>query len=149
VCVARQEDELRKLTPLGIEQSHRTGERIAEMMRGADPCNITSVRVSAMTRARETAEIIASHLDSIALAEPNPSFNEGRPCHTIPGGPTTKKIIDVTDDNHRRIEGAFRELFVRADEPADDDTEQHEFEIVVCHANVIRYWLCRYVVLFL
>lgn len=119
------------------------------MMRGADggfdPCTIRSIRVSALTRARETAEIIASHLDNVAVAEPNPSFNEGRPCHTIPGGPASHKIIKVTDDNHRRIEGAFRELFFRADEPAEDATEQHEFEIVVCHANVIRYWMCRYV----
>jgi serine/threonine-protein phosphatase PGAM5 len=147
VTNARQEDELKKLTPLGIEQAHRTGERIAEMMRGAadgfDPCTIRSVRVSALTRARETADIIASHLENIPVAEPNPSFNEGRPCHTIPGGPTSEKIIKVIDDNHRRIEGAFRDLFVRADEPAEDATEQHEFEIVVCHANVIRYWMCR------
>lgn len=69
----------------------------------------------------------------------------------------------MTDANHPRIEEAFQKYFYRAPTPEDQvdpakdenalvptesDTtpevdEKHEFEIIVCHANVIRYFLCR------
>jgi hypothetical protein len=71
-----------------------------------------------------------------------------RPCHHIPGVKVTNKIIETTDHNHERIEKAYKTYFYRADEPdpdlKDGPTEKHEFEIVVCHANVIRYFLMRY-----
>ena len=61
----------------------------------------------------------------------------------------------MTDAHHPRIEEAFRKYFHRAPVPEDEDddssdkklssAEKHEFEIIVCHANVIRYWMCRYV----
>jgi len=70
-----------------------------------------------------------------------------RPCHTIPGGPASQKIIETTDAHHPRIESAFRKYFYRAPAPEDgeESPDKHEFEIYVCHANVIRYWMCRYV----
>ena len=40
-----------------------------------------------------------------------------------------------------RIEAAFRKYFHRA----DVDQTKDSYEIVVCHANVIRYFVCRYV----
>jgi serine/threonine-protein phosphatase PGAM5 len=68
----------------------------------------------------------------------------------------------ATDANHPRIEEAFRKYFYRAPFPEDEvdpakdenalastekdaapEEERHEFEIIVCHANVIRYFLCR------
>ena len=61
-----------------------------------------------------------------------------------------------TDDNHERIESAFHSSFHRAPAPPPppptEEEEQpkgeHEFEVIVCHANVIRYWMCRYVSIF-
>jgi broad specificity phosphatase PhoE len=77
-----QEDEKRILTPLGRQQAHLTGKRIAEMMKGAEekfgPCRIQTMRVSGLTRARETAAIIATHLPGVTLQEPDPILNEGR-----------------------------------------------------------------------
>lgn len=77
-----KEDEKRVLTPLGREQAHLTGKRLAEMMQGAEgnfgPCNIKSVKVSGLARARETAEIIAEHLPGVEVEEPDPMINEGR-----------------------------------------------------------------------
>jgi serine/threonine-protein phosphatase PGAM5 len=149
-----------------------TGKRIAELIKGAEesfgsPCHIKSLRVSNLTRAKETASIIASYLpNSVQITEPDPMLNEGRPCHTIPGGPMSDKDIELTDIHHPRIEGAFRKYIYRAAPPIesenmnndknDDDSvvvasakvtpeSQHEFEIIVCHANVIRYVMCRYV----
>jgi serine/threonine-protein phosphatase PGAM5 len=96
-----------------------------------------------------------------------------RPCHHIPGGRARQSVIERTDEHHPRIEKAFRKYFYRADPPAlpssesttpattsadntsttnKNDTKndnnltlnpKHEFEIIVCHANVIRYFFCR------
>ena len=99
-----------------------------------------------------------------------------RPCHHIPGGVARPSVVERTDEQHPRIEEAFRKYFYRADVPgglsssggggegdADADAAggasgsgggeapprglqphpQHEFEVIVCHANVIRYFFCR------
>ncbi|KAL7545382.1 hypothetical protein ACHAWF_008732 [Thalassiosira exigua] len=100
-------------------------------------------------------------------AEPDPLLNEGRPCHHIPGGKARSSVVERTDEHHPRIEQAFRKYFFRAQPPllsSDEDGEsiissstpteeagqqqlkpdpQHEFEVIVCHANVIRYFFCR------
>mmetsp|Transcript_115440 Transcript_115440/g.172476 ORF Transcript_115440/g.172476 Transcript_115440/m.172476 type:complete len:318 (-) Transcript_115440:41-994(-) len=145
-----RDDEKRLLTELGRKQADLTGRRLKVMMDGASeefgPCNIKVVHVSNMARAKETADIIASHLPGVPRSEPNPNLNEGRPSHNIPGGRASAGAIEKTDENHPRIEQAFRELFYRApppDEKQTKDKPKHEFEIVVCHANVIRYFLCR------
>ena len=157
-----KEDEKRKLTSLGAKQAELTGERLAEMLRGAEEefgsCRIKALRVSGMTRARETADIIASYIPQVEYVEPDPMLNEGRPCHHIPGGKASSKIVEATDHGHARIEEAFQKYFQRADykdqgtadeegsNPQADDGDnevKHEFEIIVCHANVIRYFLCR------
>ena len=75
--------------------------------------------------------------------------------------------MERIQDGHERIEKAFRKYFYRANEidmPDDeyflgdrkekktnddsaivtiDPASKHEYEIIVCHANVIRYFLCR------
>mmetsp|Transcript_11495 Transcript_11495/g.26995 ORF Transcript_11495/g.26995 Transcript_11495/m.26995 type:complete len:362 (+) Transcript_11495:241-1326(+) len=166
-------DENRKLTPLGREQADYTGKRLREMIEGVagtgfSGCNVKVVRVSNMARAKETADIIASHLPGVERAEPDPGLNEGRPAHNIPGGSASTSTIEKTDDHQPRIEAAFERYFHRAiDLPTEggssDDKgsttdennardpnsgeqregSRHEFEIIVCHANVIRYFLCR------
>ena len=77
-----QEDEKRILTPLGKLQADYTGKRLAEMMKGAEegfgPCKVKALRVFNMTRAKETAEIIASHLPGVTFLNPDPNLNEGR-----------------------------------------------------------------------
>lgn len=165
-----KEDEKRLLTPLGRQQAELTGKRLAEMIRGFNKefgsCNVTTLRVSDLTRAKETAEIISKHLpESVIRAEPDPILNEGRPCHHIPSGRMSSKVIQQTDEGNERIEKAFRMYFYRSDAPAPDKSKEssesqmeeqitsgkdeskgdplHEFEIIVCHANVIRYFICR------
>lgn len=84
-----------------------------------------------------------------------------RPSHHIPGGKVGSSVIKRTDENHPRIEQAYSKYFYRADPPSEQEMEnnatdqdgdksthhgpnpKHEFEVIVCHANVIRYFLCR------
>jgi len=83
-----QEDGLRVLTPLGKIQADMTGARLAEMLEGSNihedggegfkPCKVVALRVSNMTRAKETADIIAGHLPNVTYAEPDPLLNEGK-----------------------------------------------------------------------
>lgn len=163
---SQPEDENRLLTPLGREQADKTGKRLAEIVRGIDekfgPCNVKAIRVSDLCRAKETADIIAAHLPGIERTDPDPLLNEGRPCHNIPGGKARSSVVEKVDEHHPRIEKAFRKYFHRAPAPLplsnendDDDNKpelifesvvgdpKHEFEIIVCHANVIRYFFCR------
>lgn len=44
-----------------------------------------------------------------------------------------------------RIEAAFRKYFHRA----DPDQKEDSYHVIVCHANVIRYLVCRSVITFL
>lgn len=150
-----KDDEKRVLTELGRKQAELTGKRLKEMLDGASkefgPCNIKVVRVSNMARAKETADIIAKQLPGVEYAAPDPNLSEGRPAHNVPGGKASTSTIEKFDEHHLRIEEAFQTYFYRADPPTADDSEdasdkpKHEFEVIVCHANVVRYFFCRYV----
>jgi len=64
-------------------------------------------------------------------------LNEGNPILEEPVGtwyPSCEFEVDGA-----RIEAAFRKYFHRA----DVEQEKETFEIIVCHANVIRYFFCR------
>lgn len=136
------------------------------------PCRVKVLHVSDMARAKETADLIAQYLPSVERSSPDPILNEGKPSHYIPGGKASKSDIAKTDEGHVRIEGAFQKYFYRQvfnetrDKPEiqpydtaipvedsqrvtigstelKEEDSKHEFEIIVCHANVIRYFTCR------
>lgn len=142
------QDEKRKLTDLGRRQAELTGKRLAELARGGHlqherfegPCRIKAIHVSNMTRAKETAEIIAKYLpDDVVVNEPDPALNEALPAPMIPIRPDVPNAEKEIDENHDRIEAAFHKYFYRSTNPE----MAHDFEIIVGHGNVIRYFLCR------
>ena len=51
---------------------------------------------------------------------------------------TNASSLQVFQDS-ARIEAAFRKYIHRADANQSEDS----YEIIVCHANVIRYFVCR------
>eukprot|EP00416_Gambierdiscus_australes_P017898 CAMPEP_0171066048 /NCGR_PEP_ID=MMETSP0766_2-20121228/7198_1 /TAXON_ID=439317 /ORGANISM="Gambierdiscus australes, Strain CAWD 149" /LENGTH=370 /DNA_ID=CAMNT_0011522199 /DNA_START=45 /DNA_END=1154 /DNA_ORIENTATION=+ len=165
-------DKERVLTALGREQALKVGDRLAELLRPAltTPGRESHVRIHASTlaRAQETADHIASRLPPhVRRLEPNPMLVEGEPpAHIIPyaerGG--EEFICDRARDVHiegARMEAAFRSLFYRdlpcrpaAKSAPKEVTEvnassdkrtrsHHEYEIVVCHMNLIRYFTLR------
>jgi len=160
--------------------------------------DIRHLRVSDMTRAKETAEIIrevlAANGGKIPELEVDEDLNEGRPAHVIPGGEKSRPRMSVEsiERDSPRIERAFRRYFhrdvkiIKDDEDDDSNDDEntaavsqeiaivnvdpadigsgesapaatdpkekkrrrkpkpsHQFEIIVCHGNVIRYMFLR------
>ncbi|XP_054168278.1 serine/threonine-protein phosphatase PGAM5, mitochondrial-like isoform X2 [Oppia nitens] len=125
-------DNLRKLTPLGRDQAYHVGIRLKDL---ALP--YTRIIQSTMTRATETAQIISQHLPNIPVDSCN-FIREGSPIQPDPPVHHWRPEQKFFEDG-ARIEAAFRKYFHRADPQQKKDS----YEIMVCHANVIRYFVCR------
>jgi serine/threonine-protein phosphatase PGAM5 len=160
----KAEEKDRILTPLGRYQARATGRRLAQLSQGAKhfypdtfngPCHIKAIHVSDMIRAKETAALIAEQVqyytpkNKALLQPPDPLLNEALPAPMVPIRPDIPGVTEEIDANQERIEKAFRKYFYRDNgimDDLDDETsnnELDEFEIIVCHGNVIRYFLCR------
>jgi len=117
------------LLPEGREQARLTGERLA-----AWPARVDVLRASTMTRARETAEIIARALPGREpvldrdLRECEPPGHSARPMAGVEPGDE--------DSCAARIDGDFARYFRPS--PLRDSTE-----VLVCHGNVIRWLTLR------
>ena len=129
-------DEKRVLTELGRKQAECTGNRLAEL-----GVKYSDVVISTMTRARETGDIILEQIPA-ALEEDHTITRtdilvEGSPIEAVPR--IRFKPDQYEFEDGPRIEAAFRRFFHRAH--YDQTTASHE--VIVCHANVIRYFVCR------
>lgn len=117
------------LVPIGREQARLTGARLASL-----GVRFSALIASPLTRARETADIIAAALPGLAPAI-EPDLAECTP-------PTWREdvartlAVDEARECRDRLERAFGRLFVPS-----PDGDRHE--VVVCHGNVIRWLWCR------
>lgn len=140
------DDTARTLTPLGERQAKATGEYLRRLFDEksafiepgiVEPKNIY---VSNMTRAKQTANIIldglypgnSSKLIGRRAAKEDPILRERFPCDTEPASRHKANSSDMI-----AAEEAFTRYFHR---PASDEPT---CDIIVCHANVIRYFVCR------
>ncbi|XP_075983504.1 serine/threonine-protein phosphatase Pgam5, mitochondrial-like isoform X4 [Anticarsia gemmatalis] len=128
--VDKPSDKERILTDLGRVQADLTGKRLASLGIKWD----LLVR-STMTRAQETASIIARHLDPQIPTKDCQLLEEGAP---IPPEPPVGHWKPEKSDN-ARIEAAFRKYFHRA----PPEQEKDSYTLLVCHANVIRFFVCK------
>ncbi|VEL26434.1 unnamed protein product, partial [Protopolystoma xenopodis] len=128
-----QDDKDCHLTELGREQLAHTGRRLRQL-------NLPYERmvVSTMTRATESAEEIRKQLPRIS-AESCELIREGAPFPGEPPIPNWKPSEEEFRVDGQRIESAFKKYVHRAGARQKADT----FELFVCHANVIRYFICR------
>lgn len=125
-------DAGRNLTGLGREQAHCTGERLKEL--GFPYDKLIS---STMTRAVETAAIIHKYVPELEWNQTD-LLREGAPIPPEPPIGHWREERHFYEDGPR-IEAAFRKYFHRA----TPDQKTDSYEIIVCHANVIRYMVCR------
>ncbi|KAI8442015.1 hypothetical protein MSG28_005665 [Choristoneura fumiferana] len=127
-------DKERTLTDLGKQQADMTGRRLACLDIKWD----LLVR-STMTRAQETATLIAKHLPADLEVVNCSLIEEGAPIPPEPPvghwRPEPKQFFQ----DGARIEAGFRRYFHRA----PPDQARDSYTLLVCHANVIRYFVCR------
>ncbi|KYM84707.1 PREDICTED: serine/threonine-protein phosphatase PGAM5, mitochondrial [Atta cephalotes] len=122
----------RMLTELGRKQAEATGKRLAELN-----LPYSLIVRSTMTRALETSQIIEKNLIDVPV-ETDSLLVEGAPIPPEPPIGQWKSERHFFQDGPR-IEAAFRKYFHRAEPNQDRDS----YTVLVCHANVIRYFVCR------
>ncbi|XP_054154986.1 serine/threonine-protein phosphatase PGAM5, mitochondrial-like [Oppia nitens] len=133
-------DSLQILTPLGREQADQVGLRLKQL---GHP--YTRMIQSTMTRATETAEIIGKQLannnnnDNNIPVDSCDLIREGDPIEPIPCPDNCRSKPKEYFVSGARIESAFRKYFHRSDPQQSADS----YDILVCHANVIRYFVLR------
>lgn len=119
-----------ELTPLGIAQARLLSARLKAM-----PVEFTSLTSSTMTRARQTAIIVNEEFPELTLAQ-DELISECTP-------PTLRKDVMSESDSvglthcKNNIEKAFAKYFA----PSPDDNDRND--IIVCHGNVIRYFVTK------
>ncbi|XP_044145965.1 serine/threonine-protein phosphatase PGAM5, mitochondrial isoform X1 [Bufo gargarizans] len=123
----------RVLTPLGREQAELTGQRLASL-----GLKYSQIVHSSMTRARETTEIISKYLPGVKKSSSD-LLREGAPIRPDPPVCHWKPDVEQYYEDGPRIEAAFRNYIHRAEAKQEEDS----YEIIICHANVIRYIVCR------
>lgn len=126
-------DKDRFLTSLGRSQADLTGKRLKEL-----DLPYTALISSTMARALETAELIQKNIPNLAHSTDD-NLREGAPCPPEPPIESWKPDGKHFFKDSQRIEYAFRKYFHRADPNQKEDS----YEVIVCHANVIRYFICR------
>uniref|UniRef100_A0A0N5ALJ4 Serine/threonine-protein phosphatase PGAM5, mitochondrial n=1 Tax=Syphacia muris TaxID=451379 RepID=A0A0N5ALJ4_9BILA len=117
----------KNLTALGREQAALLGKRLAASGKKFD-----LLIMSTMLRATETAKIILEEMDPMET-ESDSLLEEGAPY------PPEPCLHWYPKQHGSRIEAAFRKYIHRASPKQKEDS----YEIIVCHGNVIRYFICR------
>ncbi len=147
------DDDEHMLTDLGREQARLTGVRLKEYLHFVRqnfmdkegnplPVNIRVVN-STMRRARETKEEIMTQLGENDVQETlsDDLIQEGAPIVPEPPISPSHWPVGAHDffQEGGRIEAGFRRYVHRA----DPDSSAEEVDVLVCHGNVIRYFVCR------
>eukprot|EP00658_Telonema_sp_P-2_P039051 TRINITY_DN27918_c0_g1_i1.p1 TRINITY_DN27918_c0_g1~~TRINITY_DN27918_c0_g1_i1.p1 ORF type:complete len:303 (+),score=47.79 TRINITY_DN27918_c0_g1_i1:169-1077(+) len=136
------------------------------------PITIACVHSSNLPRARQTAELVAKGLPGVSLAPMDPMLAEGCPCIPVPAPVNYDPSPATVWEDAARIEAAFRHYIhravggpapsqagkddhqIQAEGVQDDsngassvsagkDSHSETWEVIVCHGNVIRYFVCR------
>jgi len=117
------------LVPLGVAQARLVGARLRGL-----PVDFTSLSSSSMTRARQTALVLGEEFPdlrpqfSALISECTPPTRRKE----IMEGETEEDLAACT----RRLDEAFRTYLAPSPE-----ADRHD--IVVCHGNVIRYFVTK------
>jgi serine/threonine-protein phosphatase PGAM5 len=118
------------LVALGRQQARFLAARL-----DGYPVVFTSLQASTMARARETAELLAEAFPEVPMS----LHDDIRECTP----PTTRQdIMQELEPGEAEVcaavlEAAWARLFV----PASEEGDEHD--LVVCHGNVIRWFMAR------
>jgi serine/threonine-protein phosphatase PGAM5 len=148
-----KDDSIRKLTPMGEQQATLTGAYLAKSLKPSPlfvADSIDKFYVSNLMRARQTADLIHKELRladnstakdkkdgkplSVAEIVEDSMLRERFPCDPVP--PLMGKKASA--ESNAKVEAAFEKYFHRPTIAGRSSTE-----VMVCHANIIRYFVCR------
>jgi serine/threonine-protein phosphatase PGAM5 len=116
------------LTPLGLAQARLAGARLAGM-----PVRFTAITSSTLTRAQQTAVEIRAALPEVP-GSASSLLSECTPPSNAPAADAAATAAQVACK--QRFDMAFEKLAVPA-------TGADRHDVLVCHGNVIRYFVSR------
>uniref|UniRef100_A0A0N5B8G8 Serine/threonine-protein phosphatase PGAM5, mitochondrial n=1 Tax=Strongyloides papillosus TaxID=174720 RepID=A0A0N5B8G8_STREA len=123
----------KNLTDLGKKQAILLGKRLS-----SNGIEYDRVIYSTMNRATETAQLMMKEMKEIE-SKSDSMLEEGAPYPPEPAVSHWKPLAQEFFEDGARIEAAFRKYIHRAEPKQEKDS----YELIVCHANVIRYFICR------
>ncbi|CAI5714985.1 unnamed protein product [Hyaloperonospora brassicae] len=147
--VPQASDSQQVLSQMGRQQAELTGKHL-KAVHNRDPTrHDVSIYHSDMTRAVETAAIIATDFEEVTLS-PSSLLREGWPgkpySSAFDVSETTAArayvVMQRTRVDVERMEKAFQWFFVDSS-GAQEENNEESYCILVCHANLIRFFLCR------
>lgn len=117
-----------KLTKLGIKQAKLAGKRLREF-------SFDDIYASTMPRAEETAHLVVEQFE-----KKQKIYSDKTLCECVPGFPEKlKKKFKVKKEtltkDKAQADKAFNKFFKKKDE--------EKTTLLVCHGNIIRYFVCR------
>ncbi|CAK4338979.1 unnamed protein product [Aphanomyces euteiches] len=132
------------LSHIGRQQAELTGRHLHDRYASAPSRDNLILLHSDMERAVETASIVSTFFSDCVLSS-TPLLREG-----WPGAPSDQQShldipalpLDDQASEDERLEQAFKTTFA-IDGEDRKTTYGNTFRMVVCHANLIRYFLCR------
>lgn len=145
------------LSQMGRQQAALTGKHLEALSNRAQSRNDLAVYHSDMARAVETAAIISADLGSCSVHS-TPLLREGwpgQPYSTPRFAPVSVGATNARGASSRvqalnridtgRMDRAFEMLLSPEATPGNEDEEDGEesYRVIVCHANIIRFFLCR------
>lgn len=145
-------DAERTLTDMGHQQAIHLAKRLASIHSCTEGVystfSLDKLLSSELTRAIQTSDAIAPALPD-ATRSRDATLNEGRPCLPEPQ-PRHASHYTNRGNDAERIERAYRLICAKPPPPppppldAPDKSEPVlQCDVIVCHANVIRYVVCR------
>ncbi|KAL4155126.1 hypothetical protein PRNP1_007239 [Phytophthora ramorum] len=152
--VPQASDTQQVLSQMGRQQAELTGKHLGMAHNRVPTRHDVAIYHSDMTRAVETATIISGNFSEVVL-KPSPLLREGWPgtpySTDFPvGGAAAARnnsALDAMEERSRadveRMEKAFNWFFSASGKPQEEEGEEESYCILVCHANLIRFFLCR------
>lgn len=130
-----KEDKKRVLTVKGHNQALLLAKRLKQMQL-KQPMELVS---STLIRAIQTAEYVSEAHDDLEFVR-DVDLREGRPYQVMPLSSSNPKpyLREQVARDGERIDRAFERYIHR---PSKDD--KSKYVVLVCHANVIRYFVCK------
>ncbi|KAI9911288.1 hypothetical protein PsorP6_008898 [Peronosclerospora sorghi] len=143
-------DSQQVLSQMGRQQAELTGKYLGVAHNRMPTRHDVFIYHSDMTRAVETATILAADFGEVSLSASS-LLREGWPgtpystnyglCGT-PIARNNRAMEELAKVDKERMGKAFNEFFTDPTKTQDENNEE-SYSILVCHANLIRYFLCR------